>query len=275
MNSGKRFRGTFGYLYAHWPAYLLAYAGVILSLLVIGVSAQRGWPAFIPLALAFMLVLIYFLLASLWAAHQQYDPDGLQPHHVLFDMGHIQATDSFVYISLGLRQQAMSLCRRLTTGQIIVIDVYNPQWTASRALARWRSRMAPPPPDPRLTWRSGSVNLFPLPDKSVNAVIVCQVASEFWQHGDQLALLQEVYRILVPNGHILLAERVRTQTNWLLMGPAALNLPAVAYWRELLAAAGFRPRKEQELQGIVHCFRADRPTPVEAQQLALDLNYEL
>jgi hypothetical protein len=274
MNNGKRFRGTLGYLYAHWPAYLLAYAGVILSLLVIGVSAQRGWPAFIPLALAFMLVLIYFLLLSLWAAHQQYDPDGLQPHHVLFDMGRLQATDSFVYISLGLRQQVMSLSSRLTTGQIIVIDVYNPQWTTSRALARWRGRMASPPPDPRLTWRSGTFNLLPLPDKSVKAVVVCQVLSEFWQHGDRLALLREVYRILVPNGHLLLAERVQTQTNWLLMGPAAVNLPPVAYWRELLAAAGLRPGKEQALQGIVHCFRADRPTPVEAQQLALGLNYE-
>jgi SAM-dependent methyltransferase len=271
MKREWRYHGTLGYLYAHWPTYLTIYTGIVLTLIVVGVSADRGWFGFIPLALAVMLILIYFLLASLWGAHLLYDRDGVRPHHILFDMGHINSTDTFVYIDLGLRQRAISLSRRLTTGKIIILDVYNPQQMPGRALARRRARVPPLPPDPRLVWRVSPIDLLPLPDKGVSAVILCQVLSEFWQHGDRVTLLQEIHRILRPNGRLLLAERARTQTNWLLIGPAALSLPSIDYWRELLTESGFYLRQEHNLQGISHCFHAQKPTPAEARQLALEL----
>ncbi|MGB5058289.1 MAG: hypothetical protein WBO48_06340, partial [Candidatus Promineifilaceae bacterium] len=100
---------------------------------------------------------------------------------------------------------------------------------------------------------------------------LCQVVSEFWQQGDRAALLQEINRILTPNGRILLAERVRSQTNWLVMGPGAVNLQSAEQWRDLLREAGFIVQKEQDLQGLIHCFRADKPTPAQARQLSLNL----
>jgi ubiquinone/menaquinone biosynthesis C-methylase UbiE len=100
-----------------------------------------------------------------------------------------------------------------------------------------------------------------------------QVLSEFWQHGDRLALLKEAHRILAPDGRLLVAERVRTETNWLVMGPAALGLHGAGYWRNLLGQAGFRVQKEQQLLGLIHCIRANKPTPAEARQLAFELDY--
>lgn len=274
MNRSGRFSGTLRTVYAHWPAYLLAYSGMIVALILIGVGAWQGWLSLIPLGVALLLVQSYFLSASLWAAHQLYDSGGICPHHVLFDMSHLQETDCFAYVDLDRRQRAIDLSRRLTTGQVIVVDVYNPQWTTSRALARQRAHRPPPPPDPRLVWRDGEVSLIPLPDNSVPAVIVAQIVSEFWQHGDRLALLREVHRILAPDGRLLLAERVRTQTNWLVMGPAALTLHPASYWHNLLGQAGFRVQREQDLLGLIRCIRAVKPTPAEAQQMAFDLNFE-
>jgi len=273
MNRSGRFSGTIGTVYAHWPLYALAYGGLIAALILIGVGARQGWLSLIPLGVALLLVQSYFLFASLWAAHQLYDINGIRPHHVLFDMGAIQDTETFVFIDLGTRRPAIELSRRLTTGRAIIVDVYNPQWTTSRALARRRAQRPPPPPDPRLTWRDGDVNLIPLPDHSVPAVILSQVLSEFWQHGDRLALLSEIYRILAPGGRLLLAERVRTQTNWLVTGPAALGLPTAGYWQNLLRQAGFRLQKERDLLGLIHCIRASKPTPAEARQLAFELDY--
>jgi len=157
---------------------------------------------------------------------------------------------------------------------VIVIDVYNPQWTTSRALVRWRSHELHPAQDPRLSWRDGQIDLLPLPDQSITAVMLCQVTSEFWQRGDQLALLQEVRRILTPDGRLLFAEQCRNQSNWLRLGPAALQLQTAGYWRHLLTEAGFRIRREQTLRGIIRSFRAQKPTPAEAQQLTFDLDYE-
>lgn len=267
----RRYRGTLRYIYAHWPAYLALYGGIVLALLVIGISAQQGWIGYIPLMLALLIILAYFFVASLWLAHQLYDSDGLRPHDVLFDLGHIEATDTFLYVDLGLRHQAMHLGRRLTTGQIIVVDIYNPQWMANPALVRWRKRMPHPPYDPRLVWKNGRLDLLPLPDKTVSIVFLNQVLGEFWQEGDRLELLKEVYRVLPANGRILLAEPTTTQTNWLIWGPLALNLYPIEYWRNLLTEAGFQVGKIQELKGVLHCFRAEKPIPTEARQLTLQL----
>lgn len=275
MNSSNRYNGLRHFIYAEWPLFAALYGGVVFALLIIGVSATQGWFSFIPMATAVLIISVFFLVATFWSAYQLYDNNGLQPHHVLFDMGHIQATDTFVFMDLGYRRRAINLSRRLTTGRIIVLDIYNPQWTANPALVRLRKRMPIPPPDPRISLRDTNMDLIPLPDESVQSVILCQIASELWQHGDQIALLREIHRILTPNGRLLFAERTRTQTNWLLMGPMAFGLRRRDEWQQLIQAAGFVVRGTQDLSGIISCFRADKPSPAEAKQMALELAFDV
>ena len=272
MNNG-RFKGTKTYILANWPRFVLLYLGIVMALIVIGVSAMQGLLSFIPLATAVLLILIYFIVAGIWEARQRYDFDGLTPHHVLFDMGQIAATERFVYVDLGLQTPAIGLSRRLTTGQVVVIDIYNPQWTVSSWLVRWRAQQPHPPADPRLSWRDGSLNLLPLPDESVNTVMLCHVAGEFWQDGDRLTLLKEAYRILKPRGQLLLAESVRSQTNWLVKGFSGINLPQANEWHQWLTQSGYRIRQTKHLGGLSYCVRAQKPTPAEAQQLSFELEF--
>jgi ubiquinone/menaquinone biosynthesis C-methylase UbiE len=272
MNNG-RFSGTRTFIQANWPRFALQYVGMVAALIILGLSTMRGWLSFIPLATAAFIILIYFMATGIWEAHQLYDYEGITPHHTLFDMGQLPATERFAYVDLGLQRQAIGLSRRLTTGQIIVIDIYNPQWTVSSWLVRWRAQQSSPLPDPRLSWREGSLNLLPLPDESVSTVMLCHVIGEFWQEGDRIALLKEAYRILQPQGQLLLAEPVRNQTSWIIRGLANLDLQTAAYWRKLLQQVGFRIRNEKNIAGLSHCIRAQKPTPSEALQLSFELEY--
>lgn len=276
MRQPGRYNGTLRTIYAQWPLYLFGYGGgALLALAVIYISAPRGWWSFVLLAFLSLSVLAYFFIVSLWAAYTLEDKPAERTYDVLFDLGQLQPTDHFVQLNLGERRTALGLARRLTTGHLTVIDIYNPQLTPGRTLARTRHQALArrPQPDPRLSWRDGSIHLLPLPDASVKAVTLNQVALEFWQEGDRLLLLKEIYRVLVPGGRVLLAERVRTQTNLLVMGPAALSLPSVDYWRELLETAGFQVKRERDMHDLIHCFRADKPTPTEVRQLPLDLGF--
>jgi hypothetical protein len=273
MQETERPNGTLQFIYTHWPRFAIVYGGIIAALLVIGVSADRGWVGLVPLATAVLLILTVHFATSLWVGYQLYDQRGLRPHVVLFEMGQIVPTGHLVYIDTGLRQRPVTLSRRLTTGQITVVDIYHPQLLPSRALARWRGRAAHLSPDPRLSWRDGQINLLPLPDESVSNVILCQVLSEIVQQGDRLALLHELFRILKPDGHILFAEPCRTQTAWLAWGPTAVQIPTITHWRRLLTDAGFRLQREQSLNGLIHCIRAYKPVTSEAHQLAFDLKF--
>jgi SAM-dependent methyltransferase len=272
MNVTGRYRGALDHIAVHWPTYFLLYGGGTLwLLLLIVLSAQAGWLAFVPLGFALLLILGYFFGASLWAAHKLYDWDQQPDYDVLFEMSGLRPQDNFVHPYLGQRDTATRLARHLTSGRMIVVDLYHPQLTPGRSLARRRSYSSKDPrPDPRLIWRDGRLELLPVPDSSVKAVILCRTAGEFWQHGDRLCLLQEIYRALAPGGRLLMSERVRSRTNSLVLGPAAVQLPAAAYWRELLETAGFTLVKEQSLHDLVCCFRADKPVPERARQLLLD-----
>jgi ubiquinone/menaquinone biosynthesis C-methylase UbiE len=213
------------------------------------------------------------MLAALWTANRLFDADSEQVSDLLFTMSQARATDQLANIDLGLRHQAILLSSHLTTGKITVVDVYNPQLTIDSALARARRQAPAAKHDPRLDWYDGHFNLLPLPDNSVEAVFLFQVLSEFNQHGDRQALLREVRRILKPNGRLLMSEKTASWLNWLLVSSSGTALKPVEYWHDLLVEAGFDILRQEEIQGLLSCFRADKPSPYAGTQLPLQLQY--
>lgn len=260
---------TLRQVYIHWPAYLVGYGGgAVLALFVVFISIQRQWWGFIPLMLAFLLLLVYFFAASLWVAYQKNEPGEIL---LLLAWAQLKPTDSFAHIDLGRRSAGVRLARFLTTGKLTVIDVYNPQLTPGAALVRARSMAGPMlPSDPRLTWLEGSIDLLPLPDKSMLVVTMSHTLPQFWQQGDQAQLLQEIYRILKPGGRLILLEQTRQPANMVMLGPLVWRWPAAAQWQHLLQKTGFTIRKQEMIQaGLTTAFRADKPVQFQNRQLDL------
>jgi ubiquinone/menaquinone biosynthesis C-methylase UbiE len=216
------------------------------------------------------VILAYFLCAAVWASYMQYDVRRHRDHQILFDMGHLAPTERFAHIGLGAQDVPIALSRRLTSGHLTVVDIYNPQLSPGADVARMRTLYGPPPKDPRITWLDGSFDLLPLPDGSVRAVTMNRTLGAIWQRGDQLCLLQEAYRILAVGGWLLLAERSRSETNTLVLGPSALRLPPEKYWRSLLIEAGFGIVDERTVHGLVHYWRAEKPFPSAHERLTFD-----
>lgn len=273
MSDNGRFQGTTRHVVAQWPGYLLRYGGLVLALLMIGAGLVFGFQLLLALGLVLLIAVLLLLWAALWTAHMLYDTGGLQTTEVLFNLSQVQATDPIACIDLGLRQQVIILSRHLTTGRITVIDIYNPQLAPAAGLARARQQAPTTRVDPRLIWYDGSINLLPMPDKSVTAVFLPQILSEFSQHGDRQTVLREAKRILKPNGRLLLAEQTASWLNWLRLGPGTSKLRPAEYWRALLLETGFELRRQEDLQGLMLCIRADVPSPYAGQQLSLALTY--
>ena len=211
----------------------------------------------------------YFFGVSIWAAHVQHDG---ADHDLIFEMARLRPEDRFVHIGLGLKTTAIGLGRRLSTGHMTVVDIYNPQLMPHDAIARARAMVVQPGPDNRVTWREGSIDLLPLPDSSVRVVTLYCTLGAFWQAGDHQRLIQEIRRILKPGGRLVMAEKVRSYTNWLVWGPLATRFPSNQYWRRLLESNGFEIRQEMgQFHGMVQFYRAEKPIPFRGQQLMLGL----
>lgn len=273
MSVSDPYQGTATHIYAQWPGYLLRYGGLIFALLLIGAGLTLRLPVLTALGIILLAAVFFLMIAALWTANRLFDADSQQVIDLLFAMSQSRPTDHFATIDLGLRQQAILLSSRLTTGRITVVDVYNPQLTTDSALARARRQAPPAKQDPRLDWYDGQFNLLPLPDSSVEAVFVFQALSEFSQHGDRKIMLREIRRILKPNGRLLLAEQTASWLNWLLVGSSTAKLQPVEYWRELLLEAGFDILRQEQIQGLINCLRADKPSPHAGKQLPLQLKF--
>lgn len=268
----NRFQGTQNFIVAHWMAFGAAAVVTLLAVFTIGVSLSLQWWGLLLVSFAAVLILGYGWGVVIWTIYQRYDNPELQPADTLFNLGYLEPDDRIVHIELGERMQALRIARHLTTGHITVVDIYSPQMMPDRALAAMRRSAPPARPDPRLSWQVGDVDLLPLPDASVFAVTVIDTLNHFWQDGDRQKLLAEIYRVLRPGGRLLLAEETRTRSTWLLHGWGTPALLTVNDWRATLAEIGLTVTAEQELQGLMICFRADKLTAGVSRQLPFDWN---
>lgn len=273
MSSERRYRHTMRYIRAHWPIYFGLYGGLIGTLVLIGLALAFEWYSLIPFSLAIMIIVAYFLAAYAAVAYLINDAPGGRAAEILFDLANTQPDNRVVCIDLGLRETAVSVARHLTTGQVTVIDIYNPQSNVGGPLKRARANAPRPPHDPRLVWIDGSIDLLPLPDRSVQAVYLNQILSEFWMIEERERLLEEVRRILIPEGRLLLAEPIRARSNLLLAGIVTAYLPTAEEWRVTLTRAGFVLRRHEFPRGVLYCARYDKPSPTAGKQMQLKLEY--
>lgn len=257
-----------------WPIYVALYGALVLAMIFIGMGLALDWYSLIPFSLALLLVTSYFLVAHTHIAYQINDAPGGTAAEILFDLAQGKPDHQVVCIDLGLRATAVSIARHLTTGKVTVIDVYNPQSNTGATLRRARDRAPKPPSDPRLIWIDGNTSLLPMPDRCVDAVYINQILSEFWIAEEREQLLDEIRRILLPEGRLLLAEPVRAHGNPLLTGILTYPLPTDKQWRSALDDAGFEFQKGEITRGLLFCARFDKPSPTAGKQMQLKLEYD-
>lgn len=269
MGITNHLRGSRHFFLENWPTYVFTFGGAIIVLFcLILISLVQRWFAYVTISMAILLLFIYFLVASLWSAADVFDVTWLG--NTLFKVGKIEPQDSIIQISLGRKYVPASFCRRLTTGKILVYDVYNPQLTPSQSLARAR-RQSRFVNDPRILWRDVSNNILPLPDSSQRTVAMVNIATEYAQSGDQQYLFSEIFRVLKPGGQLLIAESIKSPSSVLTLGLFALSLKSFAYWERMITRAGFEMHEKENLRDLLCCWRFKKPVPQEPGQLELDI----
>ncbi len=249
------------YLLTRWPAYYAFMAGsLIAGLVIIVVGGVFGWWWLVASAALALLAVNYLLAASLWLARQMQDMVGMSAS--VWELGQLDPDERLAAIDLGLRQLTLRLRARLRKGRILAIDVYNPQMTPAPRLARLRARefewADTYQADPRLESLPGALDLLPLPDEHVSAVVLAQLLTELAQSGDRVQLLREVYRILAPGGRFIVIEPVRQAEAWWAY-PVLGGLDSAESWHALFHMTGFQLHQTGPVNPLLYAFVWRKP----------------
>lgn len=259
------------YFNAQWPNF---YGRLLIGCLVGGgvmmATLFTGRWGFLPMGASLLLFTAYFYAGASWYLTQKLDHARLA--ETVWPLLGLRSTDSFVYVEPGYRNGAIAISKKLQTGHVLILDVFNPQLMPDPALPRLRhtayNDTLLPLSDPRTAWREGEISRFPLRDGSAAAVVIEQALSALVQHGDRRLLLQEALRVLEPGGRLIVIEPVQRRRNRWLIG---FGQPFwVASWRDFLSESQFELVDDRPINALLHVFHAIKPTK-SVYQLRLDI----
>jgi SAM-dependent methyltransferase len=99
---------------------------------------------------------------------------------------------------------------------------------------------------------------LPLCDASFDATFLLFAAHELRHRGQRVRLFQEVARILVPGGDLILMEHSRDWWNFLAFGPGFLHFFSRREWRRAALDAGLVLQAEFSRTPFVRVYQLRR-----------------
>lgn len=259
------------HLHTHRP-FIIGTLLLLLSLSTFFITAGRiqnnmSWAV---LGISILALLLLFIIIQIWFFIQL--EKKILPKIVswMLKKGRISPEDQILLPYIGDSRLAEPLLKHLTIGKLWLVDVYTPQIMTSQTTGRMRASDSPPEKDTRLRMIPGSIDILPFQDAELDIVILHHTLSEITQFGDRHRFLQEVNRVLKPNGKLLLLEPLKTQAR-LIVNPLDLyRLWSKDQWEYGLKASGFVRVETQTPATLTILGSAAVPGRYEAPQLPLE-----
>jgi SAM-dependent methyltransferase len=246
--SRKPYQGVVQIFQFNWRAYFFTGMSVAAAILVLPFLPPIGRTAL----LLGVAPAIFWIASSLLVSHYLYD------RFPLYDLTWISRSlaltpKRWVNIHCGLDETSGLLAAIFpeSTGQ--VVDIYDPRIMTETSIQIARQLKHPVEMDMMALY-----DALPISDASLDAVFLLFAAHELRQHGQRVRLFQEVARILVPGGDLILMEHSRDWWNFLAFGPGFLHFFSRREWRRTALDAGLALQAEFSRTPFVHVYHLRR-----------------
>jgi SAM-dependent methyltransferase len=242
----RRYRGVAQIVLFNWPYYALA-------AFVAGSSAAAL--SFLPMPSKLRLVIagglaaiIFWQIGSLAASHYVYDRSRFNRWDWLPSLLP-QPPARWVNIHCGHDETSRHLRRLFPESTGLLLDIYDAEQMTESSIRRAR-RFATDAP------RAVPCKFSALPvgDGQLDAAFVIFAAHEIRQRDSRRRFFAELYRLLAPQGRIVLVEHLRDAVNFAAFGPGFWHFLPPREWLRLAQKTGFAVETEFRVTPFVRVF---------------------
>ncbi|HEY0089826.1 MAG TPA: class I SAM-dependent methyltransferase [Candidatus Lokiarchaeia archaeon] len=166
----------------------------------------------------------------------------------------------YLDVGCGTGRTAMKIAKILPiSAHLTGIDIFNTNAISGNALQTVQNNARIEGVANKTTFQVGSATNIPFEDNKFDVINVSFVLREMHKSNGKKKAINEIYRVLKPNGYLFVEERDRKAIRTIaLMGIFCLVFKPKAYWHNLLKQAGLNNINYEQLRGF-GLFTARKP----------------
>ena len=229
----------------NWPFYAVGTGTVLLSPPVVSMLPLGVVPSGVAYAGAALACL--WLVGSLAASWLVYDHSPLMAGTWIRDALGFRPR-SWINIHSGFDELTPALRTRFKRSHGRTFDIYDPIEMTASSIVRARHSSAGHNDE------AADFHHLPAGTSTADAVLLPLSAHELRTHAARRALFDEIHRVLMPGGRVVVAEHLRDVPNFVAFGPGFLHFHSRRTWTRCFAEARFGIYDEFSITPFVRVF---------------------
>jgi SAM-dependent methyltransferase len=229
-----------------WPLYVAASLGILIGLVVLFLPASP--PALRWIAATGIVIAVWYACASFWAFHWMFDRSELLAGRWLNEEVP-RAPLRWVQINAGLDETTLPLDQLFPEADGKQLDLYHPEVMTEPAVTRARQCKRE---------GSGSVvaqpESLPIEEGWADLVVVTLAAHEVRECKKRERFFQELWRIVSPQGQVIVGEHLRDLAAALAFGPGMFHFYPRGEWLRLGSLARLEVERERRITPFIRVF---------------------
>ncbi|HMG82104.1 MAG TPA: hypothetical protein VK559_03635 [Ferruginibacter sp.] len=240
----KPFQGVINIVRFNWHFYALSFSIVLLLLFITRYTPAASLFYILLVCIAIVVTTFISLLVSFFI----YDLSNLYTLDWL-DRSGIQPANNIININAGFDETSALLQLKYPAANMQVFDFYDERKHTEVSIKRARAAY---PPYKNTIYIDTST--LPLADSSIDTAFLLLAAHEIRNDRERIAFFEELKRVIVISGRIIVTEHLRDMANFLAYTMGAFHFHSKPTWLKTFTASGFVISKEIKVTPFITTF---------------------
>jgi ubiquinone/menaquinone biosynthesis C-methylase UbiE len=239
----KPFQGVMNIIRFNWHFYALSASIVVFIFLIQHYFISLGVTGDI-----LMLLIVCSTLISLAVSAYIYDFSDL---YKLSWLNHLNSgnKEKMININAGFDETSILLISKFENCELFIADFYDPEKHTEISIKRAR-KAYPPFPNTQLV----STTHLPIQDNSADKIFTILSAHEIRNEKERITFFKELYRVLKPNGKVIVTEHLRDTANFLAYNIGFFHFHSKGVWMKTFRSSGLQLVEEIKITPFITTF---------------------